>query len=44
MSEKQPKLKFEEDKERALQNGMNGHIAKPVYIDVLYKTLQRIWQ
>ena len=35
---------FEEDKERALQNGMNGHIAKPVYIDVLYKTLQRIWQ
>ena len=35
---------FEEDKERALQNGMNGHIAKPVYIDVLYKTLQRVWQ
>ena len=35
---------FEEDKERALQNGMNGHIAKPVYIDVLYKTLQKIWQ
>lgn len=35
---------FEEDKERALQNGMNGHIAKPIYIDVLYKTLQRVWQ
>ena len=35
---------FEEDKERALQNGMNGHIAKPVYIDILYKTLQKIWQ
>ena len=35
---------FEEDKERALQNGMNGHIAKPLYIDVLYKTLQRVWQ
>ena len=35
---------FEEDKERALQNGMNGHIAKPIYIDVLYKTLQMIWQ
>ena len=35
---------FEEDKERALQNGMNGHIAKPIYIDVLYKTLQKIWQ
>ena len=35
---------FEEDKERALQNGMNGHIAKPIYIDILYKTLQRIWQ
>ena len=35
---------FEEDKERALQNGMNGHIAKPIYIDVLYNTLQKIWQ
>ena len=35
---------FEEDRERALQNGMNGHIAKPIYIDVLYKTLQMIWQ
>ena len=35
---------FEEDKERALQNGMNGHIAKPIYIDILYKTLHRIWQ
>ncbi|MGM9568478.1 MAG: response regulator, partial [Phascolarctobacterium sp.] len=35
---------FEEDKERALKNGMNDHIAKPIYIDVLYKTLQRVWQ
>lgn len=35
---------FEEDKERALQNGMNGHIAKPIYIDILYNTLQKIWQ
>ena len=35
---------FAEEKERALQNGMNGHIAKPIYIDVLNKTLQMIWQ
>ena len=30
---------FEEDKKRALESGMNGHIAKPIDIDVLLETL-----
>jgi len=30
---------FEEDKRRALESGMNGHIAKPIDIDVLLETL-----
>ena len=33
---------FEEDKERALQNGMNAHIAKPLQVDSLLATLSRI--
>lgn len=33
---------FEEDKERALQNGMNAHIAKPLHVDSLLATLERI--
>ena len=30
---------FEEDKQEAIQSGMNEHIAKPVNIEVLFKTL-----
>lgn len=33
---------FEEDKERALQNGMNAHIAKPLDVDRLAATLDRL--
>lgn len=33
---------FEEDRERALENGMNAHIAKPLNVDTLLVTLKRI--
>lgn len=33
---------FEEDKQEALHNGMNGHIAKPIDIDNLMETLEEI--
>lgn len=33
---------FEEDKERALQNGMNAHIAKPLNVAKLLLTLEHI--
>ncbi len=33
---------FEEDKQKALRHGMNGHIAKPIDVDVLFKTLDNI--
>ncbi len=33
---------FEEDKKEALRNGMNGHIAKPIDIDILMKTLDEV--
>ena len=33
---------FEEDKQAALRCGMNGHIAKPIDIDNLYSTLNKI--
>ena len=33
---------FEEDKQEALKNGMNGHIAKPIDIDKLLETLDGI--
>lgn len=33
---------FEEDRERALENGMNAHIAKPLNVDTLLATLDRI--
>lgn len=33
---------FEEDKQEALNCGMNGHIAKPVNIEMLFKVLDDI--
>ncbi len=33
---------FEEDKQEAMTCGMNGHVAKPIDIDVLMKTLDSI--
>jgi len=33
---------FEEDKQEALNSGMNGHIAKPINIEVLMKELDKI--
>lgn len=33
---------FEEDKQRALQNGMNAHIAKPLDVDALPGTLEKV--
>ncbi len=34
---------FEEDKEKALQAGMNGHIAKPISIDAVLKELDKVF-
>ena len=33
---------FEEDKQEALKNGMNGHIAKPIDVKKLIETLNGI--
>ena len=33
---------FEEDKKEALACGMNGHLAKPIEIEVLFETLDRV--
>ncbi len=33
---------FEEDKQEAMECGMNGHIAKPIDIDTLFETLEQI--
>ena len=33
---------FEEDKEKALENGMNAHITKPLDTEVLLATLEKI--
>ena len=33
---------FEEDKKLALENGMNGHIAKPINVAVLIETLEEV--
>ena len=33
---------FEEDKQEALRSGMNGHIAKPINIDKLLETLNKM--
>ena len=35
---------FEEDRKKALEKGMNGHIAKPVDIEKMRKTLQNIFK
>jgi CheY-like chemotaxis protein len=35
---------FEEDKRDALQAGMDGHLAKPVDVHALYKTLMGIFE
>ena len=33
---------FEEDRREALENGMNGHIAKPIDMAVLFETLSQV--
>ena len=33
---------FEEDKREALECGMNGHIAKPIDVEKLLETLDRV--
>ncbi|MBD5530455.1 MAG: response regulator [Lachnospiraceae bacterium] len=33
---------FEEDKQQALKSGMNGHIAKPINIDILMRELDEV--
>ncbi len=33
---------FEEDRQAALQAGMNGHIAKPIDVKVLFETLHNL--
>lgn len=33
---------FEEDKREALKHGMNAHIAKPIDIDILFRTLDEV--
>ncbi len=33
---------FDEDREAAIQCGMNGHIAKPIDVDKLLKTLDML--
>ena len=33
---------FEEDKKEALSCGMNGHIAKPIDVEKLIETLEKI--
>ena len=35
---------FEEDRQKAFKAGMNAHIAKPIDIEFLEKTLQRIYE
>ncbi len=33
---------FEEDKQEALRSGMNGHIAKPINIEILMQELDKV--
>lgn len=35
---------FEEDKKQAFENGMNGHIAKPIDTDILFAALKHVLQ
>lgn len=35
---------FEEDRKKALENGMNGHIIKPVSLEGIAKVLDQIFQ
>ena len=35
---------FEEDKQETMRSGMNGHIAKPIDIDILIKTLDAVFE
>ena len=35
---------FEEDKQKAFAAGMNGHIAKPIDVNILMETLSEIFQ
>ena len=35
---------FEEDKEKAFKTGMNGHLAKPINIDMILKMMDEIFQ
>jgi signal transduction histidine kinase/ActR/RegA family two-component response regulator len=35
---------FEEDKRDAMRAGMNGHLAKPINVRELYKTLMRVFE
>ena len=34
---------FEEDRKKAIKAGMNGHIAKPISVDVILENLERIF-
>ena len=34
---------FDEDRKKALEHGMNGHIAKPIQVDKLLSTLAGVW-
>ncbi len=33
---------FEEDRQEALKSGMNGHLAKPINVEMLFDTLSKI--
>ena len=35
---------FSEDVTAAMDAGMNGHIAKPIEINILYETLQEVFK
>lgn len=35
---------FEEDRKKALEAGMVGHIAKPIEVDKLFETLSSIFK
>ena len=35
---------FEEDRKKAVKAGMNGHIAKPISVDIILENLERMHQ